>query len=436
MDFHSFNLSSEVLEGIDCMNFSSPTPIQEKAIPTILTGKDLIACAQTGTGKTAAFLIPLIERLKSNEGSHIKCIILAPTRELVVQIDQNLQGLSYFAGVSSKAVYGGNQSEEFIQQKLSMQNGADIIIATPGRLIAHINLGYVKLDKVDILVLDEADRMLDMGFIGDILKINDLLVSKKQTLLFSATMAAGIRKLANKILSNPVQLNLAIAKPAAGINQQAYLVHNENKVPLLEHILAQTEVKNMIIFTSSKLSVDNISSYLKRLGYAVKAIHSGREQAERNETLRLFKAGEFNILVATDILSRGIDIEDLSHVVNFDIPEDAADYVHRIGRTARAGKSGAAIAFINSKDQYRFHNIELLIERTLEKIPTPEEIGDSPKYNPNTRQKKRFNRGKKNYSRNRNNKGNNYKKKPSGNGKPNNKKPSGNKPQSPPKKAE
>lgn len=395
MDFSSFNLSDEVIEGIDCMQYNSATPIQENAIPLILSRQDLIACAQTGTGKTAAFLIPLIQLLQNSSGSHIKCIILAPTRELVVQIDQNLQGLSYFAGVSSKSVYGGNQSDEFIQQKLSIQNGADIIIATPGRLIAHINLGYVKLNQVEILVLDEADRMLDMGFVGDILKINDLLVGKKQTLMFSATMATPIRKLAQQILNQPQQLNLAIAKPAEGINQMAYMVHDQNKIALLEHILANSEVKNMIVFASSKISVDNVEYRLKKLNYSVRSIHSGKEQADRNETLRLFKAGEFTILVATDIMSRGIDIDELSHVVNFDIPDDPADYVHRIGRTARAGKSGAAIAFINEKDNFKFFNIEQLIERELEKHNTPEEIGDSPKYRTDFKKKK----GKRNFKR-------------------------------------
>ena len=423
MDFNSFNLSSEVLEGIDCMQYASATPIQENAIPVILSGKDMIACAQTGTGKTAAFLIPLIQLMQKKQGSHIKCIILAPTRELVVQIDQNLQGLAYFAGVSSKSVYGGNQSEEFTQQKLSIQNGADIIIATPGRLIAHINLGYVDFSNVEVLVLDEADRMLDMGFVADILKINELLINKKQTLMFSATMATPIRKLAQQILNTPHQLNLAIAKPAEGINQQAYMVKDGNKIAVLEHVLATNEVKNMIVFASSKISVDNIEYRLKKLNYSVRSIHSGKEQGERNETLRLFKAGEFNILVATDILSRGIDIDELSHVVNFDIPDDPADYVHRIGRTARAGKSGAAVAFINEKDQFKFYNIEQLIERELEKLITPVEIGESPEYRPNVKPKKKkrpFRKKKYNNKKGGNRPQDSKQKRPSNNGnKPN-----------------
>lgn len=389
MKFSSFDLSPTLLESIGYMGFDEATPIQENAIPAVLTGKDLIACAQTGTGKTAAYLIPTIEKVSQSEGNHIKCIILCPTRELAAQIDQNLQGIAYFCGVTSQAVYGGNQSEEFTQQKTSIQSGVDILVATPGRLIAHCNLGYVDLSKVECLILDEADRMLDMGFVSDILKINGLLPEKKQTLLFSATMAAGIRKLAVQILHEPQQINLAIAKPAAGINQQAYMALDENKVALLEHILTTQEVKNMIVFASSKLSVDKIHTRLARAGLKVKSIHSGKEQAERNETLRLFKAGEFNVLVATDILSRGIDIDDLSHVVNYDVPDDPADYVHRIGRTARAGKSGAAITFINTKDQFLFYCIEQLIERELEKIPTPEAIGESPEYSPSIKNKKK-----------------------------------------------
>ena len=382
MSFNSFPLSPELLDGLSAMGFDNPTPIQKEAIPIILDNHDLVGCAQTGTGKTGAYVIPLIQKFSGSEGKHIRCLVLVPTRELALQIDQQIDGFGYFTGVASAPIYGGGQGSDFDIQKKAIESGADIIIATPGRLLAHHNLGYLDLSKVETVVLDEADRMLDMGFIGDIMKIIGYMPKEKQTLLFSATMAPMIRKLADQILINPEQINLAIAKPAAGINQQAYMVYDGHKITLLERLITQSEVRNMLIFASKKTSVDDIVRSLKKLNLNARSMHSGKSQEERNETLRDFKAGRFNIMVATDILSRGIDIDDLSHVLNYDIPDDPADYVHRIGRTARAEKTGAAISFINLKDQNKIANIERLIEREIPKSPTPEDIGESPEYAP------------------------------------------------------
>ncbi|MAX80942.1 MAG: ATP-dependent RNA helicase [Crocinitomicaceae bacterium] len=395
MKFSELNLKQELLESIDAMRFEEATPIQEKAIPAILSGKDLIACAQTGTGKTAAFIIPVLNKLIGKNDSVTRCLIIVPTRELAIQIDQNLDGLSYFTGITSQAIYGGSQSEDFVAQKKSIQKGVDILIATPGRLKSYLHLNILDLSTIEMLVLDEADRMLDMGFISDIRHIISKCPANRQTLMFSATMAANIRKLSETILNKPEQINLAIAKPSEKINQRAIMVHDKNKDALLLDILEKEKIKNLIAFTSRKDSADELYRKLKNKNYSVKVIHSGRDQTERNETMRLFKAGKLQIVVATDILSRGIDIDELSHVVNYDIPDDPADYVHRIGRTARAGASGAAISFINEKDQYYFYNIEQLIEREVPKENTPEEIGESPVYDPNKPRKKKGNRNKK-----------------------------------------
>lgn len=401
--FSSLPLSNELHEGLDAYGFANATPIQSQVIPAALNGKDILGCAQTGTGKTAAFLIPVVEKCLRKRGKGIQCIVIAPTRELAIQIEQNLMGLLYFTDLSSQAIYGGQNSGDFIQQKTAVQEGADIIIATPGRLLQHINLGYVDLSTIHTFVLDEADRMLDMGFIGDITNIHRKLTNPKlQTLMFSATMAASIRQLAMKTLKDPLQVNLAIAKPAAGINQRAFMVFDNNKPKLLEHIIKESDIKSMIIFASRINDVNDLYHTLKQLDLklTMKAMHSGKSQDERNEVMRKFKAGQIHILVATDILSRGVDVDDLSHVVNYDIPDDPADYVHRIGRTARAGKSGAAITFINDNQQFRFYNIEQLIERTIEKELTPEEIGESPVYDP-TKPKKKKRRKKRNFNNKR-----------------------------------
>ena len=382
MTFKELGLQGELLEGLEAMGFDQPTPIQETAIPIILKGSDLIGCAQTGTGKTGAFLIPLLNQINGSKREGTQAVILVPTRELAIQIDQALQGFSYFTDISAVAVYGGSNSDDFTKQKRAIQSGADVIVATPGRFKQHLGLGYMKLDTLTHFILDEADRMMDMGFIGDIKFVESKLPKNRQTLLFSATMAAGIRKLSYDILKDPQQINLAIAKPAAGINQRAINVYDGNKIPTLKHLIDGAEIKMMIIFAAQKSTVDSIQHELKRSGYKAEKLHSGMDQKDREATLLAFKQGKFNILAATDILSRGIDIDDISHVLNYNIPNDAADYVHRIGRTARAGKSGAAISFIDPKDQFNFWNIEQLIERTLDKENTPEDIGDSPIYDP------------------------------------------------------
>lgn len=382
MKFSELNISPELVEAVGYMGFENCTPIQEEAIPTILAGKDLIGCAQTGTGKTAAFLIPLLEKLSNSNHDKVKSLIIVPTRELALQIDEQVQAIGYFMGISCIPVFGGGEGGDFSQQKSAIQQGADIIIATPGRLIAHMNLGYVDFSGLELLIMDEADRMLDMGFIDDITKIIKECPTERQTLMFSATMATQIRVLAKQVLKDPQQINLAIAKPAEGVNQQIYLVHDSNKIALLSDILDKEEIQNMIIFASRKEMVDQIERQLQRKKHSVKSLHSGREQSERQDRLREFKSGNLKILVATDVLSRGIDIDGLSHVLNFDMPNDAADYVHRVGRTARADKKGTAISFVNQADQLKLLNVEELIEKSLPKNDTPPEIGESPKYDP------------------------------------------------------
>ncbi len=436
MKFKELNISTELVDAVGYMGFEECTPIQAEAIPAILEGKDLIGCAQTGTGKTAAFLIPILEKLSSNDHDTIKTLIIVPTRELASQIDEQVQAIGYFSGVSSIPIFGGGAGSDFSVQKRAIEEGADILIATPGRLIAHINLGYVNLSKLEVLILDEADRMLDMGFIEDIQKIIKLCPQKRQTLMFSATMATQIRVLAKQILHNPIQINLAIAKPAAGVNQVIYNVYNPSKIDLLVHIIKNTEVGNMIVFASRKEMVDQIERKLVQGDISCKSLHSGREQEVRSERLREFKSGKIKILVATDVLSRGIDINNLTHVLNFDMPNDAADYVHRIGRTARADKTGTAISFVNEEDQPKMSNVEELIERTLDKLDVPSNIGESPKYDPETqikkakggfkkggksnfKEKKPFNKNKGNWNKNRNGK-NNGNQKPTSNNNQNN----------------
>lgn len=367
------------------MGFEEATPIQAQAIPVILEGKDLIACAQTGTGKTAAYLIPTLQRLTQGDHQATRVLVLAPTRELAKQIDQNVEALGYFTGASSAAVIGGKDASGFDQQKFALVNGADFLIATPGRLKMHTAMGYVDFSKVEVLILDEADKMLDMGFYGDIIQIVSGLPKERQTLMFSATMPSKIRDLARNIMRDPAEISLNLAKPAAGINQMAYMVYDEQKIPLLQHLIRTREVESMIIFASSKVSVDRIDRTLRKLGYNVKAMHSDKTQQEREETLREFKNGQFNIIVGTDVLARGIDIDNLSHVLNYDVPLDAEDYVHRVGRTARASRTGEAITFISPRDQHKFVQIERLIEQEVPKPEVPAELGEAPVYDPKRR---------------------------------------------------
>ena len=382
MKFEDFGLAPSLLDSIESMGYEDATPIQEQAIPVILENKDLIACAQTGTGKTGAYLIPTIQHLMEEESDQTRVIIVVPTRELANQIDHNVEALSYFTGVTSAAVIGGNNPKDWERQKYAITNGADIIIATPGRLLMHLSMGYTELSSVKRVILDEADRMLDMGFHHDILRIMEYLPGREQTLMFSATMPKKIRDLARKILKEQVEIDLNLSKPAEGVNQLAFHVYDEQKFKALEYLIDTREVESMIIFASSKASVDKITRILDRSNYEARAIHSDKEQHEREAALRDFKNRSFRILVGTDVIARGIDIDNLSHVVNFDVPGDAEDYVHRVGRTARAQTTGEAITFVNPKDQYKFNRIEEMIESRVPAGELPEEFGERPQYSP------------------------------------------------------
>jgi len=393
LKFTDFNFDPSLQNSIDSMGFENATPIQEQAIPLILEGRDLIACAQTGTGKTAAFLLPILNKLSINPTEFTNTLIIVPTRELALQIDQALQGFTYFSNISSLAIYGGNDGVAFQKEKKAMVEGANIIIATPGRLIAHLNMGYVKFPHIEHFILDEADRMLDMGFFDDISKIINHIPANRQSLMFSATMPPKIRQLANKLLKNPAEISLSISKPAAGIAQSAFLVYDSKKNYLIKHILSIKEYASVIIFVSTKQKVKQLEIELQRERFKAKAIHSDLEQVQREEVLRNFKSKQLQILVATDILSRGIDIEDIGLVINYDIPNEAADYVHRIGRTARAESKGEAITFINEFNQNKFGDIEKLIGYEVIKTPLPEKFGRGPKYDP----KAPHNPGKKKY---------------------------------------
>ena len=386
MRFSDFDFDDSLLDGIDASNYFTPTPVQEQVIPLVLEGKDLIASAQTGTGKTAAFLLPLIQNiLRTPYDPHsILALVIVPTRELAIQIAQHMEGLSYFTDVSSIAVYGGGDGNAFVQEKKALSTGADIVVCTPGKMLSHIKMGYVKLKGLRYLVLDEADRMLDMGFYDDIMQIIHQLPQKRQTLLFSATMPAGIRKLAHTILNHPAEVNIAISKPNEKIIQQAYVLYDAQKIPLVTHILKGKKFTTILIFCSSKLSVKQLTQTLRRARLPVGEIHSDLEQAQREETLMQFKSGRTPILVATDILSRGIDIDNIGLVINFDVPHDGEDYVHRIGRTARADADGTAITFIGPKEQRKFAAIEQLLGYAVHKEPLPEEFGETPLYNPST----------------------------------------------------
>lgn len=385
MTFHDLQFEPQLMEGLDSMGFEKPTPIQVQAIPVILKNRDIIACAQTGTGKTAAYLLPVINKIIQSSSDSINTLIIVPTRELAIQIDEAIQGFAYFAPVSSIAIYGGNNGTSFEQERKALSEGANIIIATPGRLISHLNMGYVKISKLQHLILDEADRMLDMGFSNDINKIISYLPVKRQTLMFSATMPPKIRALANKTLTEPEQINIAVSKPAEGVMQGAYLVYNPQKMELLQELLAGKSISSILVFSSSKERVKQLERELRKLKFNVSAIHSDLEQDQRGEVLRKFKNKNLQILIATDILSRGIDIDSIGLVINYDVPRDAEDYIHRVGRTARAESTGVAITFINPEDQRKFKRIEDLIGDEVKKIPLPNHFGEGPLYNPQKR---------------------------------------------------
>lgn len=382
MDFKDFNFNPELLEGLLAMGFKNATPIQEQAIPLILAKKDLIACAQTGTGKTGAFLLPIMNQLTSKHDRHNEVLILTPTRELAQQIDLQVEALSYFTNISSLTVFGGGDGIAYEQQKRSMREGVDIIIATPGRLISHLASGTLKMDKLEYLVLDEADRMLDMGFYDDIMKIVGYLPKKRQTVMFSATMPPKIRKLAETLMNEPEQISLAISKPAEGINQQVYMIHDDQKVALLTELLKSATYNRIIVFAGRKEKVKELGKVFKKLGLKAAAFHSDLEQKEREALMLDFKNDKLNVLIGTDVLSRGIDVTGIDLVINFDAPQDPEDYIHRIGRTARASTTGTAITLVNAKDKRRLANIEKLIERQIERIPLPDSIGPAPKDEP------------------------------------------------------
>ncbi|ULQ52367.1 DEAD/DEAH box helicase [Flavihumibacter fluvii] len=381
MKFSELSLDPGLMEGIEATGYVTLTPIQEQVMPTILAGRDIIASAQTGTGKTAAFLLPVLSKLiEHRHEGHTSGIIIVPTRELAVQIAQAVEGMAYFTPISSIAIYGGGDGNAFVQEKQALQKGVDLVICTPGKLIAHLNMGYVKFDELQYLVLDEADRMLDMGFHDDIMRIIRQLPAKRQSLLFSATMPEKIRSLAKKILKDPAEVNIALSKPPEKIDQKAYVVYEPQKDPLIQHIIRNTPHRSLIIFCSRKHTVKQLAAFLKRNKFNVAEIHSDLEQSEREDLLQGFKSGRIPVIVATDVLSRGIDIDTIDVVVNYDVPHDGEDYVHRIGRTARAEKEGKAFTLVSDKEIGRFARIESLIGKVVEKAPVPAELGPAPEY--------------------------------------------------------
>lgn len=379
MKFDDFDLTPDLLDALYYMGFRDATPIQEQAIPSILAGKDLIASAQTGTGKTAAFLLPILNFIAEKKTTHTHTLILVPTRELAIQIDQQVQGFAYTLNVTSIAIYGGGDGSDWGQQKTALTRGADIIVATPGKLISHLSQGYVKFDQIETLILDEADRMLDIGFYDDIMRIVSYLPKNRQTLMFSATMPPKIKALSSQILNKPDEIALEMSKPAEGVVQSVFLTHENQKVPLAKHLIdAKPDFKSILIFTSTKKKVNEIVRGLKSKNHKVEGISSDLEQREREEILLRFRSRETRVLIATDVLSRGIDIKDINLVVNFDVPGDAEDYVHRIGRTARAETTGEAITFVSETDMPRMHRIERLIGSEVPKIALPDNIGKGP----------------------------------------------------------
>ena len=378
MTFKELGLHQSLLEGLDYAGFETATPIQEQAIPAVMQGNDIIACAQTGTGKTGAFLLPTMDALIKNPQPGNAILIITPTRELALQIDMQIQGMGYFTNLHSATVYGGGDGADFTRETEAFKSGLPIIVATPGKLLAHINMGYVDFSRIRYLILDEADRMLDMGFIDDIERIIAQLPENRQNLMFSATMAPKIRKLAHKLLKDPVEINLAISKPAAGVAQRAFMCFDEQKLPLIDHIISQKTYESILVFCSRKAKVSEVVRLLKKRGYDAQGISSDLEQKDREDLLMKFRARQLTVLVATDVLSRGIDIQGIELVINFDVPNNAEDYVHRIGRTARADTKGEAVTLINPADKRKFKTIEELIERVLDKEPLPESIGAAP----------------------------------------------------------
>lgn len=386
MRFDELELSDDVLDALDAMRFGECTPIQEQAIPVIFEKRDLIAVAQTGTGKTAAYLLPVIDMLADEPAPEaVSCIVMAPTRELAQQIDRQLEGFSYYLPISSVAIYGGTDGKEFARQQKGLKNGADVVIATPGRLIAHLQLGGIDLSKVQYFILDEADRMLDMGFFDDIMQIVKHLPENRQTLMFSATMPPKIQQLAKAILKDPAEVKIAVSRPTEKIAQSACVVYENQKTPVLRHLFKTVSSQRVIVFASSKLKVKDLAKQLRQSGWKVGEMHSVLEQERRDEVMHDFRAGRIDILVATDIVARGIDIDDISLVVNYDVPREAEDYVHRIGRTARAGAGGAAVTLVSEGDMRWFGNLEKFLGYEVAKRELPADLGKLPVYDPDKR---------------------------------------------------
>ena len=405
MKFDELSLCDELMDGLRAMNFKEATPVQEQTIPVILDKCDVIACAQTGTGKTAAFLLPLLNNLhtEAHDENALNAIIMAPTRELAQQIDQQMEGFSYFLPFSSVAVYGGNDSQAWDVQKRGLTKGADVVIATPGRLLSHINLYDIDFSKVKYFILDEADRMLDMGFFDDIMRVVKQLPKDRQTIMFSATMPPKIRQLAKTILNNPVEVKIAVSRPPESIMQTAYICHEGQKNGIIRHLFSTQEPNKVILFSGSKLKVKEITRSLRMMKLSVGEMHSDLDQAQRDHIMHEFRSGRVNMLVATDIVSRGIDIDDISLIINYDVPHDVEDYVHRIGRTARASAKGMAITLVSEMEQHKFKQIEDFLEKDIYKIPLPEVLGTAPVYEPE-RYRRTFSRDSK--FRGRGNKGN------------------------------
>ena len=401
MDFYDLDLSDQVLDALDDMNFTECTPIQEHAIPVILEGRDMIGVAQTGTGKTAAYILPLLNLLTKNkkENDAVRAVIIAPTRELAQQIDMQFEGFSYFLPISTFVVSGGGDGAQWDQQKRGLLMGADVVIATPGRLISHLVNSGVKLPFVEYLILDEADRMLDMGFYDDIMQICNHLPKKRQTILFSATMPPKIRQLAKNILHNPAEINIAVSKPNEAIKQSAYVCYENQKMAIIEAVFSKKIEGKTIIFSSSKQKVKELTTKLRRMKYNVRAMHSDLEQSQREEVMLDFKNGKVDVLVATDIVARGIDITDIGLVINFDVPHDPEDYIHRIGRTARASAEGEAITFISDIERDKFFRIEKFIDKDIFKNPIPEGLGEVPGYDVEQLSRRHRRRGRYNNSR-------------------------------------
>jgi superfamily II DNA/RNA helicase len=402
LTFKELGLTDTLLAGIDSMGFKQATPVQEQVIQPILAGRDIIASAQTGTGKTGAFLLPIIHKLitEPHDENKINALIIVPTRELAIQIADNMEGLGYFTNVSCIAVYGGGDGNSFTTEKTALTSGVDMVVCTPGRMIAHLNMGYVNLKEVKYLVLDEADRMLDMGFQDELMKIISFLAPERQNLLFSATMPHKMRELARKLLNEPVEINIAVSKPPEQIVQKAFVVFENQKAPLIKYLLKLKDYTRVIIFCSKKQNVKLLAAELKRARFKVEEIHSDLQQDQREKVMQDFRNKNLTILVATDILSRGIDIDEIELVINYDVPNDGEDYIHRIGRTARAQSQGTAYTFISPMEQRKFATIETLLEKEVEKAEVPAEFGEVPTYNPATSPKsegkgKPFKNGKK-----------------------------------------